>query len=188
MSLLSNLQLMSQYNQWMNQKIYQIAQQLGNDKIQQEQGAFFSSIFDTLNHIYVADIIWLRRFAQHAKQYPSLDKLPELASYTALNQTVADNIKTLNKLRQELDNIIINWCQEIDSQDLEYQLSYTDTKGNAYQKNFGQLIHHFFNHQTHHRGQASTLISQQGLDVGVTDLLKIIPEQQDVRKSYPDSV
>jgi uncharacterized damage-inducible protein DinB len=168
---------MSQYNQWMNQKIYQVAQQLGNDKIQQNQGAFFNSLFGTLNHIYVADIIWLRRFAQHTKKYSSLNQLPELFSYTILNQTVTNQIETLNQLRQELDKIIINWCQEIDSQDLEDNLSYTDTQGNYYQKNFGQLIHHFFNHQTHHRGQASTLISQQELDVGVTDLLKIIPEQ-----------
>ncbi|MEN9518320.1 MAG: hypothetical protein RLZZ381_908 [Cyanobacteriota bacterium] len=177
MSLLSNLQLMSQYNQWMNQKIYQVAQQLGNEKIQQDQGAFFGSLFGTLNHIYVADIIWLRRFAQHAKNYQSLNQLPELSSYTKLNQTVANDLESLNKLRQELDNIIINWCQEIDPEDLEDNLSYIDTKGNSYQKNFAQLIHNLFNHQTHHRGQVSTLISQQGLDVGVTDLLEIIPEQ-----------
>lgn len=177
MSLLSNLQLMSQYNQWMNQKIYQVAQQLGNDKIQQDQGAFFGSLFGTLNHIYVADIIWLRRFAQHSKKYQSLNQLPELSSYTILNQTVVSNLENLNKFRQELDNIIINWCQEINPKDLEDNLSYIDTQGNYYQKNFGQLIHHFFNHQTHHRGQAFTLISQQGLDVGVTDLLRIIPEQ-----------
>jgi uncharacterized damage-inducible protein DinB len=177
MSLLSNLQLMSQYNQWMNQKIYQVAQKLGDDKIQQDQGAFFGSLFRTLNHIYVADIIWLRRFAQHAKNYQSLNQLPELSSYTKLNQTVVNDLESLNKLRQELDNIIINWCQEIDPEDLEDNLSYIDTQGNSYQKNFGQLIHNLFNHQTHHRGQASTLISQQGLDVGVTDLLKIIPGQ-----------
>ncbi|NJK55517.1 MAG: hypothetical protein HC939_05760 [Pleurocapsa sp. SU_5_0] len=52
MSLLSNLKLMSQYNQWMNQKIYQVAQQLGDNKIKQDQGAFFGSLFGTLNHIY----------------------------------------------------------------------------------------------------------------------------------------
>jgi uncharacterized damage-inducible protein DinB len=70
MSLLSSLQLMSQYNQWMNQKFYQVAQQLGNEKVQQNQGAFFNSILGTVNHIYVADIIWLRRFSQHAQLYP----------------------------------------------------------------------------------------------------------------------
>ena len=177
MSLLSNLQLMSRYNQWMNQKVYQAAQELGEEKIKQDRGAFFGSLLGTLNHIYVADIIWLRRFAKHSKQYQSLQDLPELANYTELSQTVADDLKSLDELRQELDTVIINWCQELDSQDLEDNLQYTDTKGNLYNKNFGQLIHNLFNHQTHHRGQATTLISQEGLDVGVTDWLAILPEQ-----------
>ena len=174
--IFSNLQLMSEYNQLMNQKVYQLARQLGDDNIQQNQGAFFSSIFGTLNHIYVADVIWLRRFTQHTKQYQSLHQLPDLNNYTALDQTVADNLITLNRLRQELDKVIVDWCQEIESKDLEHNLQYTNTKGKQYIKNFGQLILHFFNHQTHHRGQASTLINQQGLDLGVTDLLMIIPE------------
>ena len=177
MSLLSNLQLMSQYNQWINRKVYQAAQELGEEKIKQDRGAFFGSLLGTLNHIYVADIIWLRRFAKHSKQYQSLQQLPELADYTELRQTVADNLKSLDKLRQELDSVIINWCQELNSQDLEDSLQYTDTKGNLYNKNFGQLIHNLFNHQTHHRGQATTLISQEGLDIGVTDWLAILPEQ-----------
>ncbi len=175
MSFLSNLQLMSQYNQWMNQKIYQAAQQLGNEASQQDRGAFFGSIFGTLNHIWVADIIWLRRFSQHPQQYPSLSSLPKLSSYTMLDQLVANDIETLNKLRQELDRTIIQWCEEIAPADLEHSLEYSDTKGNLYNKNFGQLIQHFFNHQTHHRGQVSTLINQQGVDLGVTDLLKLIP-------------
>jgi len=177
MSLLANLQLMSRYNQIMNQKIYRLAEQLGDQEINRDRGAFFGSILGSCNHIYVADVIWLRRFANHSQQYLSLNQLPELASYTELNQTVADDLKTMTKIRQKLDIIIINWCQEIKPGDLETNLQYKNIKGNAYCKNFGQLIHHFFNHQTHHRGQISTLISQQGLDLGVTDLLAIILEQ-----------
>jgi uncharacterized damage-inducible protein DinB len=177
MCLISNLQLMSHYNQWMNQKIYQASKQLGDEKIKQDQGAFFGSILATLNHIYVADIIWLRRFAQHTRQYQTLNYLPELPSYTVLNQIVAEYLETWYKLRQDLDTLIINWCQEITAIDLTYNLAYTDTKEHLYTKNFGQLIQHFFNHQTHHRGQISTLLNQQGIDLGVTDLLKIIPEQ-----------
>jgi len=41
-------------------------------------------------------------------------------------------------------------------------------------KPFFSLLVHFFNHQTHHRGQATTLLSQAGLDVGTTDLLALI--------------
>lgn len=44
-------------------------------------------------------------------------------------------------------------------------------------KNFGHLIQHFFNYQTHHRGQVSTLLYQLGIDVGVTDLLVSIPNE-----------
>ena len=177
MSLLSNLQLMSQYNQWMNQKLYQTAKKLGDAEIEQDRGAFFGSILGTLNHIYVADIIWLRRFANHTIKYSSLDRLPELSSYRDLRQTVASNIDDLALLRQELDAIIVSWCQELKPEDLASNLQYTDTKNNPYRKNFGQLIHNLFNHQTHHRGQTTTLISQQGLDVGVTDWLAILPEQ-----------
>lgn len=44
-------------------------------------------------------------------------------------------------------------------------------------KLLGSLVLNLFNHQTHHRGQATTLLSQAGLDVGVTDLLALIPEE-----------
>ena len=179
MSLLKNLQLMSQYNQWMNQKVYQTAQKLDHEILTQDQGAFFCSILGTLNHIFVADVIWLRRFSQHPQQYQNLNHLPELASYTALDQIFANDLEAWYQSRNQLDRVIINWCQEISLVDLEYSLQYTDTKGQQYQKNFGQLIQHFFNHQTHHRGQVSTLINQQGSDLGVTDLLMIIPEQLD---------
>jgi uncharacterized damage-inducible protein DinB len=178
MSLLSNLQLMSQYNQWMNQKLYQAAMDLGLPIIQEDRGAFFGSIFGTLNHVYLADVIWLRRFAQHPQQYPTLTNLPKLDSYTDLRAIATSSIENLSQLRQNLDKTIINWCQEIEPSDLEHNLEYTDTKGNPYCKNFGQLIQHFFNHQTHHRGQATTLFTQQNIDIGVTDLLKIIPEPQ----------
>jgi len=177
MSLLANLQLMSQYNQLMNQKIYSASDRLSETEIKRDRGAFFGSILGSLNHIYVADIIWLKRFATHPRPYLSLDQLPELSSYTELGQTVADNLSAMTEIRQKLDITIINWCQEIKPEDLETNLQYKNTKGNPYCKNFGQLIHHFFNHQTHHRGQISTLISQQGLELGVTDLLAIIPEQ-----------
>jgi len=177
MSYLKNLQLMSRYNQLMNQKLIDAASNLSAEEIRCDRGAFFGSILGSLNHIYVADIIWLRRFATHPKKY-KIEQLPELLSYTNLNQTVANDLQSMSNLRQSLDMQIINWCQGIKAEDLESNLHYQDTKGNAYRKNCGQLIYHFFNHQTHHRGQISTLISQQGLDIGVTDLLQIIPEQK----------
>ncbi|HAK91301.1 MAG TPA: damage-inducible protein DinB, partial [Massilia timonae] len=53
---------------------------------------------------------------------------------------------------------------------------YKSARG-AFRKKFGSLLLHFFNHQTHHRGQVSTLLTQSGVDIGVTDLIVSIPDE-----------
>ena len=76
-------------------------------------------------------------------------------------------------------------CQALrGSHDLDHVLVYANTKGVAAQWNFFSLVMHFFNHQTHHRGQATTLLSQAGIDVGVTDLLMLIPNDDCGMKLY----
>lgn len=50
-------------------------------------------------------------------------------------------------------------------------------KGVVSDKDFYSLVMHFFNHQTHHRGQVTTLLSQAGVDVGDTDLVVLIPSE-----------
>jgi Uncharacterized protein conserved in bacteria len=50
-------------------------------------------------------------------------------------------------------------------------------RGVVSDKDFYSLVMHFFNHQTHHRGQVTTLLSQAGVDVGDTDLVVLIPSE-----------
>ncbi|MAC46924.1 MAG: hypothetical protein CMI12_08730 [Oceanospirillum sp.] len=56
-------------------------------------------------------------------------------------------------------------------------MSYSNTQGIVSQRNFAELVSHLFNHQTHHRGQVSTLLSQNGIDIGITDFLMEIPDK-----------
>lgn len=65
MELQPHFALMAFYNQWMNAKVYDAASKLTAAELNEERGAFFGSIFGTLNHIVVADTIWLKRFATH---------------------------------------------------------------------------------------------------------------------------
>ena len=78
--------------------------------------------------------------------------------------------------RLRLDAIIDAMAAELRPADLEQVLVYRNTRGQAFRKYFGSLLLHVFNHQTHHRGQASTLLTQAGVDIGVTDLLVLIPD------------
>ena len=84
-------------------------------------------------------------------------------------------LKELESARIKMDGVIKKFSSELTSKVLSSSLSYNNTKGEPFSKNLGHLIQHFFNHQTHHRGQVSTLINQVGIDIGVTDLLIGIP-------------
>ncbi|MGR9013091.1 MAG: DinB family protein [Gammaproteobacteria bacterium] len=172
--MLEHLRLLSRYNRWMNDKLYSTAAKLPDDELIRDRGAFFGSLLGTLNHIMVADIIWLQRFSKHPAQHPALDQIRGMTKPQALTQILLNDLAALSAERRKLDTTIISWCEQLGASDLNHMLAYRNMKNEAAVKNFGSLILHLFNHQTHHRGQAATLLSQQGLDIGVTDLLALI--------------
>lgn len=165
---------MAQYNEWMNAKICDAARKLPDQALAADRKAFFGSILGTLNHLIVADTIWLNRFANHPANYSALAVMQGFPVPTSLNQLVFADISSLAKGRRLLDQAIREWTNSIVDQDLDFMLDYSNTKNVPATRNFHSLLMHFFNHQTHHRGQVTTLLSQAGSDVGVTDLLVMI--------------
>lgn len=177
MSVHEHFKLLASYNQWMNEKVYEAAAQLGEDELLADRGAFFGSILGTLNHLVVGDTIWLKRFATHPACREVLKPIAGLPTPTALDQLLFTGLAGLREHRQWLDTLICDWVASLSEDDLDYVLSYRNTKGVPFKRPFSQLMLHFFNHQTHHRGQVSTLLSQAGVDLGVTDLLALIPNE-----------
>ena len=168
--------LMADYNQWMNDKLYAAARKLSPDVLSAERGAFFGSIIGTLNHIVVADTIWLQRFTAHPSRFESLDAIRALDRPKALDTILFADLEALSSHRSMIDSTISRWVLELSAADLEKAVAYTNMKGVANRKPLAALLVHFFNHQTHHRGQATTLLTQAGQDVGVTDVLALIPD------------
>lgn len=177
MSLLYHLRLLADYNQWMNDKLYSAAAALPASELTAARGAFFGSLQGTLNHLLVADTVWLKRFAAHPAGYSALAPLADTAMPQQLDQPLYADFASMRQRRSELDSIISALLTEIREEELEVALAYRSMKGVPAQRQFGSLLLHVFNHQTHHRGQATTLLSQAGADVGVTDLLLRIPDQ-----------
>ena len=184
MTLKHNFELLAAYNQWMNSKVYEAASQLSEADLTKDRGAFFGSILGTLNHILVGDTVWLKRFATHPSCVGSLQEIANLPDPTSLSQIMFDDIGSLSEHRAWLDRQIISWIAELAESDLDVVLSYHNTKGIPANKRYSSLVLHFFNHQTHHRGQITALLSQAGADVGVTDLLALIPEETHVGAGY----
>lgn len=55
-------QLMAQYNEWMNGKVYRVCESISEAELRKDCGAYFKSIYLTLNHIAYADMAFLSRF------------------------------------------------------------------------------------------------------------------------------
>jgi uncharacterized damage-inducible protein DinB len=172
----SYVRKMAEYNAWMNAKVYEAAARLAPEALEQERGAFFGSILGTLNHLVVADTIWLKRFAAHPAQFAALEPVRPLALPERLDSMLFTDLAAMTVHRVWLDGVISAFAASVTDADLASALHYTNTKGAPFTRQLSGLLMHFFNHQTHHRGQVSTLLTQAGEDIGVTDLLALLPD------------
>lgn len=168
---------MASYNQWMNAKLYEAAAKLPADELAADRGAFFGSLLGTLNHIVNGDTIWLRRFAAHFADNTALEPIRQLPHPTALGQVQFTELAQLTERRRLIDAAVLAWADTVTPSDLDQTLHYVNSRGEVGDKHLFGVVVHFFNHQTHHRGQCTTLLTQAGIDVGITDLLMLIPNE-----------
>jgi len=155
----SHSQLMAQYNEWMNSRLYALCASLPDTELHKDRGAFFKSIYATLNHIAYGDLAFLSRFTGN----PGIVPEPGVDLF--------GSFALLRTERAALDQRILAWSEALSPAWLGESLTYTskiDGKVRTVQK--WVLVTHLFNHQTHHRGQVTTLLSQMGLDIGTTDI------------------
>jgi uncharacterized damage-inducible protein DinB len=152
--------MMARYNRWMNERIYAICAGLSDAQRKEDRGAFFKSIHGTLNHLLLADRVWMGRFLARA------------FAASSLAQELYADFAELERGRAATDAQICEWAASLGDDDLAGTLTYTSIVNPAPRSlPLWLAVTHFFNHQTHHRGQLTTLLSQRGIDPGVTDLL-----------------
>lgn len=175
MNLESQFRKMAEYNRWMNQNLLAAVDKLDPGQVFEDRGAFFGSVGGTFNHILVGDIIWLKRFALHPAGFASLQGVTQMPAPSALGEILYRDIASFAVARQNLDQAIIDLMDEIPEENYAQVLEYKTTAAEPQRKQFGFLVQHMFNHQTHHRGQITTLLYQLGVDPGVTDLNGILP-------------
>jgi uncharacterized damage-inducible protein DinB len=130
-----------------------------------------------LNHIAVGDTLWMRRFIGFSDSPSIRSSMDDFPQPVTLRDILGQQLSDLRTFRNHLDQLILEWSEDLNAQKLSSTFAYINVAGVPSSRNFGALIQHFFNHQTHHRGQVTTLLFQAGVDVDVTDLLAIIPQE-----------
>ena len=167
---LQQFRLMSQYNSLMNDGIYRVVATLSVEERERDMGVFFCSLHGTLNHILLADRIWMGRFATCTTQkFSALANAKLIFEFESLKQILYSDFEELHRERMETDKSIEQWLQEIESDILSIAIDYTNSSGKTRSNQLWFALTHFFNHQTHHRGQVTALLNQLGRDYGVTD-------------------
>jgi uncharacterized damage-inducible protein DinB len=135
------------YNRWANARLYEAALALSDEDYRRDVGAFFKSLHGTLNHLLVADRIWMKRLTGEGEA-------PD-----RVNAILHEDRKDLALARADEDDRIIRFIATLDDAGLAGTLKYATTSGKAFEQQRADVLSHFFNHQTHHRGQAHTILS-----------------------------
>jgi uncharacterized damage-inducible protein DinB len=160
MMLARQAQTMAAYNRWMNDKLYAVCAELTDAERKLDRRAFFGSIHGTLNHLLLADRVWFGRFTGKPFAAKSLD------------QELYADFAELRAERAAIDQDIEGWTHGLTDEILTQPFRYTSMLNPAPRTyDLWVCVTHFFNHQTHHRGQLTALLSQCGKDYGVTDLI-----------------
>ena len=170
------VRLMARYNRWQNTSLIKAADMLSDAARRQMRGAFFGSIHGTLNHILWGDMMWLGRFsAQTEGEGAGLpNHLLALPAGARHETELHADWSVLRAHRAALDVAIEAWLASLPDGFAQRTMRYHNTKGVAREHPAWQALTHLFNHQAHHRGQVTTLLSQAGVDVGVTDLIALV--------------
>jgi uncharacterized damage-inducible protein DinB len=156
---------LARYNAWANHRLYDAVARLGEAEYVKPRVSFFGSIHATLNHVLVGDRLWLAR----------IEEKPPLK--LALNQILYSDLVALRVAREAEDQHIVNLVGGIEEKRLDRDLLYTDTSGDRHRVPLRLVLGHFFNHQTHHRGQVHGLLSQTSVPPPELDLIYFVRQR-----------
>lgn len=159
----------AKYNREFNLSLFDQLEGLSESERTQDMGAFFGSIHGTLNHILLADRIWLGRFAKAIPAMAALNDAELVHEFASLRQEVCSDFDELFRERQATDQVITTWAEELTDELLARAMRYTTSGGQVREHPVWLAVAHMFNHQTHHRGQVTALMYQLGQDPGVTN-------------------
>jgi uncharacterized damage-inducible protein DinB len=136
------------YNAWANRRLYDAAAELKDEDYRADRGAFFKSVHGTLNHILVGDRIWMKRFTGEGAIPDRLDAI------------LYAKFASLRAAREAEDQRIAQYVDSLDDEKLAGVIRYRRVSSpEFYEQALTPALFHFFNHQTHHRGQAHCLLT-----------------------------
>ena len=142
MTLADWFRMLARYNCIANQRLYESCSALSDSEYRKQRQVSFGSIHALLNHVLLGDRIWMSRFEGGGSVTPPL------------NTVLFEQFVPLRDARASEDARIVAFFEQLSPAFLTGQITYTNSRGVRYAEDPANAVGHFFNHATHHRGQA----------------------------------
>jgi uncharacterized damage-inducible protein DinB len=144
----AHYQMFGHYNAWANSRLYDAAAQLTDEQYRADRGAFFKSVHGTLNHLLVTDRVWMARFTGEGDAPARLDAI------------LFETLETLRAAREAEDRRITEFVETLDEKRIAGTIKYRRVSSpEQFEQQLAPALAHWFNHQTHHRGQVHALLT-----------------------------
>jgi uncharacterized damage-inducible protein DinB len=152
----------------MNELIANLSDEEWNRKF----GGYFSSIRSLCNHLYICDFNWLKRFAL-LREFEYIKEDLFKKDFKFGSHAFEDKDEYMQK-RKELNEYMKRFVEEVKEEDLNKYLKYKDSHGDEHNQEYGLVILHVFNHQTHHRGMISIYLEEMKVENDYSNIMDII--------------
>ena len=140
--------MFAHYNAWANTRVYEAAARLSDQQYRADRGAFFKSVHGTLNHLLVTDRIWMQRFTGEGDAPNRLDAI------------LFEAFDELRAAREAEDRRIVRFAEGLDDRRIQGTIKYRRVSSpEQFEQALAPALAHWFNHQTHHRGQVHALLT-----------------------------
>jgi uncharacterized damage-inducible protein DinB len=148
MNPLAHYRMFARYNEWANGRLYEAAGKLSVDQYRADRGAYFKSVHGTLNHLLVTDRIWMQRFTGEGEAPNRLDAI------------LFETFDELRAARLSEDGRILRYVEGLDEARIAGTIKYRRVSSpEEFEQELAPALAHWFNHQTHHRGQVHAVLT-----------------------------
>jgi uncharacterized damage-inducible protein DinB len=148
MTAADHYRMFGHYNAWANSRLYDAAAKLSSEQYRADRGAFFKSVHGTLNHLLATDRIWMQRFTGEGDAPNRLDAI------------LFETLDELRAAREAEDRRIVAYVDALDEARIAGTIKYRRVSSpDAVEQQLAPALAHWFNHQTHHRGQVHALLT-----------------------------
>ena len=154
----------AQYNSSVNESLLELLRPLKKEQIMMETKAYYPSIFETLFHILITDLSWLKRYKGIFERNKALGSKLLVLEEKGLREEFKSDYTKLFQYRRQVDDLIVQFVEELNEDQMNSIIRYKNYKGEDVEKESWKTLLHWFNHQTHHRGQISVLLDMVGVD------------------------